>query len=482
MHFELMNTLSGKHERVFASDGKAVRFYACGPTVYGPAHIGNFRTFVLQDIFRRICELSGMPVLHVRNVTDIDDKTIRQSQMEDKPLEEFTEGWREKFEADCGELGLLEPHHSPSAVAHIPEQIALIERLMEGGLAYQGEDDSVYFRISAFPGYGKLSRLDQRELRAGAAETAHEADEYDKESVADFVIWKAWRETDGPNAWDSPWGRGRPGWHLECSAMSLKYLGQSFDVHGGGVDLCFPHHENEIAQAEGATGQLFARHWFHTAHLLVNGTKMSKSLGNLYTLDQLKEQGFTAGEVRYLLLSAHYRKQLNFTHDGLHSVRQALMRLAGLQVRLGEILEEPWPDYESLLRRPMEVQPPFQDAWGALHRDLNTAEALGNLFTGLKFIEAKMGEAAVGRDEVRAWRDSFARIVHALGLILPVLEPLALEIPEEIEELARQRWWARQARDWTKADDLRDILLAKGWQVKDAKDCYELTPRCPEAD
>jgi len=476
MQLELTNTLSGQREPVVAADGKTVGFYCCGPTVYGPAHIGNFRTFILQDIFRRVLELSGQPVRHVRNITDVDDKTIRQSQIEEKELAEFTAIWRVRFEQDCQALNCLPPHDSPSAVEHIPEQIALIKRLMEKGLAYQAKDDSVYFRISAFENYGKLSHLDRRELKLGAAQTANDSDEYDKESVADFVLWKSWRDADGPNAWASPWGKGRPGWHLECSAMGMKYLGESFDVHSGGVDLCFPHHENEIAQSEGATGKTFARHWFHISHLMVDGAKMSKSLGNLYTLDQLREKEIQPNEVRYVLASGHYRKQLNFTMDSLHSARQALMRLAGLGERLSEILGTPLPDYEETLRSGGQPGELFLPAWESLHRDLNTAEALGHVFSALKTIEAELGKGPVAEDRVREWWRGFALLIHALGIQLPVLEDESEEIPEEVEELARQRWEAKQSRDWGKADDLRDILLAKGWQIKDSKEGYEILP------
>lgn len=287
----LHDTLTRTERELSPSDGKTFRFYCCGPTVYGPAHIGNFRTFVLQDVFRRTLETGGTRTLHVRNLTDVDDKTIRDSQSAGKSLKDFTAFWTEKFHTDCKALALLPPHIEPSAIEHIPQQIAMISALVEKGHAYPSGDGSVYFKISSFPDYGKLSRLDTRELDLGKTQNARaNADEYEKDSISDFVLWKARRDEDGENFWPSPWGDGRPGWHLECSAMIQEYLGESFDLHGGGEDLVFPHHENEIAQSQCACGGNFAAHWFHSTHLLVDGGKMSKSKGNLYTLEDLEEK------------------------------------------------------------------------------------------------------------------------------------------------------------------------------------------------
>ncbi|MGJ8634932.1 MAG: cysteine--tRNA ligase, partial [Luteolibacter sp.] len=301
----LLDTLTRSEKPITPIDGKTYRFYACGPTVYGPAHIGNFRTFVLQDVFRRTLETGGTRTLHVRNLTDLDDKTIRDSQAAGKSLKDFTKIWTEKFHRDCKALACLPPHIEPSAIEHIPQQIAMIEKLVEKGHAYPSDDGSVYFKISSFPGYGKLSRLDERELELGKTQnTRANADEYEKDSISDFVLWKSRRPEDGENHWKSPWGQGRPGWHLECSAMIEEYLGDTFDMHSGGIDLAFPHHENEIAQSLCACGGEFAAHWFHTTHLLVDGGKMSKSLGNMYTLEDLEKKGFTAMEVRYVLIGA----------------------------------------------------------------------------------------------------------------------------------------------------------------------------------
>ena len=298
MPVTLQDSMTRAPREVTPIDGDTYRFYCCGPTVYGPAHIGNFRTFVIQDTFRRVIECAGIQTKHVRNVTDVDDKTIREAQANGQTLREFTGHWKDKFTADCAALHLLEPHVEPGAVDHIEHQIRMIETLMEKGHAYSTEDGSVYFKVDSFPDYGRLSRVADRELRLGAAPSANDADEYDKDSLSDFALWKGRKAEDGDNHWPSPWGEGRPGWHLECSAMSLEYLGETFDMHSGGVDLMFPHHENEIAQSECCSGATFAHHWFHITHLLVDGGKMSKSLGNFYTLADLQEEGHTPEELR----------------------------------------------------------------------------------------------------------------------------------------------------------------------------------------
>ena len=330
MSIELYDTLSRSIQTLAPSSSGTLRFYCCGPTVYGPAHIGNFRTFLIQDTLRRVLEVDGMAVKHVRNITDLDDKTIRRSLEEGKSLIDFTAHWTEKFHADCDALNMLEPSIEPSAVAHIPQQIALVEKLIEKGNAYATDDGSVYFRVGSFEDYGRLSRLKQRELKTQTENSAGElndADEYDRESINDFALWKSRKDGDGDNYWSSPWGEGRPGWHLECSAMvDSAFDGETIDLHGGGIDLCFPHHENEIAQSECAHGHDFCKHWFHSAHLMVEGAKMSKSLGNLYTLDDLRDKGFSPMVVRYTLIAGSYRQQLNFTFDGLHASQSALTR------------------------------------------------------------------------------------------------------------------------------------------------------------
>ncbi|MBK1826199.1 cysteine--tRNA ligase [Haloferula rosea] len=459
----LYDTMSREERELRPLDGKTFRFYCCGPTVYGPAHIGNFRTFVIQDVLRRVLETGGMRTLHVRNITDVDDKTIRDSQAAGKSLKDFTNQWLERFHDDCKALQCLPPHIEPSAVEHLPQQVAMIEKLVEKGHAYAADDGSVYFKISSFPEYGRLSHLDTRELALGKTqESRANADEYEKDSLADFVLWKARRPEDGENFWSSPWGEGRPGWHLECSAMIEEYLGESFDLHGGGEDLVFPHHENEIAQSQCACGGGFAAHWFHSTHLLVDGGKMSKSIGNLYTMEDLAAKGFSAAEVRYVLIGAHYRKQLNFTLDSLSAAREALAKMAkgarALAERAGKghVLTD--VDFG-----------PFKSAWEALTDDLNTPGALGGIFTGLKESNSLEGEAAAKA------LAGLNRVLRALGIELPEEAPQT-EVPDAIRELAEARWAAKSAKDWAKSDTLRDELAAQGWVMKDGRDGYELEP------
>jgi len=459
----LFDTMTRAERELLPLDGSTFRFYCCGPTVYGPAHIGNFRTFVVQDVLRRALETSGIRSRHVRNITDVDDKTIRDSQAAGLPLAEFTAGWTRRFHDDCEKLGCLPPHIEPSAVEHIPQQVAMISELIQSGHAYASDDGSVYFKISSFPDYGKLSRLDTRELELGKTQAARSSsDEYEKDSVSDFVLWKARRTEDGANFWPSPWGEGRPGWHLECSAMIREYLGESFDLHSGGVDLVFPHHENEIAQSQCACGGSFAAHWFHITHLLVDGGKMSKSLGNLYTLDDLAALGFTPMEVRYVLIGAHYRKPLNFTLDSLSAAREALAKLAKgarqLAARAGEGVRLDSADFG-----------PFQAAWESLADDLNTPGSLGGIFTGLRQAATLEGEAAA-----RALA-GLNRLLRALGLELPE-EAGETEVPDAIIALAEERQTARTEKNWAKSDELRDRLAAEGWIVKDGKTGYTLEP------
>ena len=467
MVLKLYDTLTRGVRDVFPMDEQTVRFYGCGPTVYGPAHIGNFRTFVMQDVFRRVLETSGQKTFHVRNLTDVDDKTIRQSQEEGLKLEDFTDKWTARFRKDCKLLNLMSPHAEPSAVSHIPEQISLIQRLIDAGKAYQASDGSVYFKVGAFSEYGRLSRLADREITTN--ETSRESsDEYDRETAADFALWKARRVEDGKNYWESPWGQGRPGWHIECSAICMKHLGESFDLHSGGVDLVFPHHENEIAQVEAVTCKTFARHWFHIAHLMVEGQKMSKSLGNLYTLEDLEEKGYKPEEIRYLLLSGNYRQPLNFTFDSLGAARKALSKLTDFSLKFqidqspGKSLGTDFGDFHSVQE--------------ALLKDLNTPEALGRLFKIIRELsEAFERDEFNGKeDEMNRIRNGFRTTMDAFGLQLKVKDEGPVEIPLEIQNLAERRWEAKIVKDWGLADQLRRELSDRGWLVKDGKDSFEL--------
>ncbi|MEM9159174.1 MAG: cysteine--tRNA ligase [Verrucomicrobiota bacterium] len=467
------NTLSRKAETIVPTKGNTIGMYCCGPTVYAQAHIGNFRTFLNQDVLRRVLQIAGYRVVHVRNLTDVDDKTITQSIKEGRELSEFTEYWTKIFHQDCKRFNLLEPNVEPKATEHIPEQIEMIEQLLERGHAYASEDGSVYFRVSSFDEYGKLSRIKERELLTDADPSDQDEgpiddDEYVRDSPADFVMWKSRKPTDGNFYWDSPWGEGRPGWHIECSAMSLKYLRNNLDIHSGGVDLIFPHHENEIAQSECSEDNLkFFNHWIHPAHLLVDGAKMAKSLKNFYTVDDIEAKGYTPVVLRYALTAGHYRQTLNFTDDSLVAAQSALVKLrkfsdeilaiGGLkrsavlkEIAKGKHLEDDWGA--------------FSEAWAKLSNDMNIPGALGGIFTAIK---AKPGADAVY---------PFHKLIFALGYDLEqvVIEKPKVEAPDEIKTLAQQRWEAKQAQDWAKADELRDSLTAQGWKILDSKDGFEL--------
>ena len=460
MALKLYDTLTRENRELKPADGKVFRFYCCGPTVYGPAHIGNFRTFLLQDVFRRTLEAGGMKTFQARNITDVDDKTIRQSGAEGKTLKEFTQHWSDRFHLDCEALNMLPPHVEPGAVEHIPEQIALIDRLVKKGHAYE-KNGSVYYKVDSFKDYGALSRLKEREITTESPANI-ESDEYERESAADFALWKARKPEDGENFWKSPWGEGRPGWHIECSAMSMKYLGETMDLHSGGIDLCFPHHENEIAQSEGVTQKPFAHHWFHITHLLVDGKKMSKSLGNLYTLDDVMKKGFTPMELRYVLFSGHYRQPLNFTWDSLHAARSALEKMSKFARHINATVQQ---------KNLTAHNGAFQKAWDALNDDLNTPQALGEMFIAMKWVETH----ELNDKELDDARNGWNRMVSALGIQLPMEQKVA-PIPIRVQELAESRWQARLAKDWGKADELRHELEKEGWSMRDGKNDYELTP------
>jgi cysteinyl-tRNA synthetase len=419
-------------------------------------------------VLRRVLELAGWKTRHVRNITDVDDKTIRQSQAQGKTLTEFTDYWLGLFRADCAALNLLPPHVEPSAVAHIPQQIKLVETLMMKQHAYRTDDGSVYFRIDSFPEYGQLSRVRERELNTGAS-GRNLSDEYERESLADFALWKARKPEDGVNVWCAPWGEGRPGWHLECSCMSMHYLGESFDLHGGGVDLIFPHHENEIAQSQAATGKPFAAHWFHTTHLLVENRKMSKSEGNLFTLQDLRDKGFSPMETRFVLLSGRYGQPLNFTLESLSAARAALKKLARAAASLSAGAAEISHAQLAGQSASLSADNPFAAAWEALKDDLNVSEALGQTFVALK-------DAGKFTDPTASWL-GFQRIMHALGLALPAADDEATaSAPAKAQELASRRWAAKKEKNWQLADECRAQLTALGWAMQDAKDDYKLTP------
>jgi cysteinyl-tRNA synthetase len=473
MALKLFNTLSRSIQEFtpLDSSGKKVGMYCCGPTVYDFAHIGNWRTFVFADLVRRYLEFKGYAVTHVMNITDVEDKIIKGIRETKTSLREFTGKYETAFFADLKTLNCLEPHQTPRATGYIAEIIALIEKLVARGIAYQAADGSVYFSIEKYQGcgctYGRLLKLNFDELRPGERT---KSDEYAKESVSDFALWKARVPEDGDVFWPSPWGEGRPGWHIECSAMSMKVLGESFDLHLGGEDLKFPHHEDEIAQSEGATGKPFAKYWLHGAFLLVEGKKMSKSLGNFFTLRDLLAKGFTGREIRYLLLTAHYRETFNFTLDGLQGARAALARINECLGKLREIANQP------LTRPPDTLSPPggerdgargtskiIFDFTAALDEDLNISAAWGAVFEWIRELNRRMAESSLSAADAAAALAAWNKIDSVLGIGTTA----EAEAPAEIVALLAARQAARQAKDFKKSDAIRDELKAKGWTIED---------------
>ena len=456
---KLTNTLTGTTELFTPEDGKTVRMYTCGPTVYDYAHIGNFRTYVFEDVLRRHLLSKGWELVHVMNITDIDDKIIKRSVELRTDIKTYTTPFTEAFFEDSKRLQIQKPDVITPATDYIPEMIELVEKLLESGHAYR-EGDSIYYRISKFPSYGKLSHLDKRELKVGAR---IDADEYEKEQPNDFVLWKSPKD-DGEPRWHAPFGIGRPGWHLECSAMAMKHLGHTLDIHCGGVDNIFPHHDNEIAQSEAATGQPFARFWVHGEHLLVEGEKMSKSKGNFYTLRDLIGKGYDPRAIRYLLLSTQYRKQLNFTMDGLIQAQRSLDRIREFVFRLNSAKMPPGasPQMTEALSRAREK---FE---AGLDDDLNTAQALEAVFVLIRDGNIAMEGGLVqddDRKEILKWLD----VVDKRLAIVPPTEEF-VQGDEAIDALVEQRNVARRNRDFARSDSIRKELLDQGILIEDTRE------------
>ena len=459
-----LNTLSRTVEPFEPIDpaGKLVKMYTCGPTVYSFAHIGNFRTYLFEDLLHRHLEARGFTVDRVMNITDVDDKTIRNSRAANIPLAEFTKKFTTAFFEDMRTLRIKDANFYPAATdpENIAQMIAMIDFLIKKEVAYQAEDGSVYFRINRFADYGHLAHLDLDELRPSGR---IQSDEYEKESLGDFALWKAWDEADGPVVWDSPWGRGRPGWHIECSAMATRLLGPQIDIHCGGVDNLFPHHEAEIAQSESCTGKKFVRYWLHSAHLLVEGQKMSKSLGNFYTIRDLIARGFTGREIRYALLRVNYRLQLNFTFDGMVEARQSLLRLDEWTQRLRDLAADAASDKDYV--------PSTSDSFfAALDDDLNISAALAELFKQIRTTNQLMDANELKPAQAAAllqWWDNINQVLQ--------IQPDEETIPSEAQELLDQRAAARAAKDWAQSDALRQKIAELGWTVKDTKDGQKVT-------
>lgn len=448
------NTMTREKEDFRPLQAGKVNMYTCGPTVYNYPHIGNYRAYVFEDLLRRYLKYQGYDVMQVMNLTDVEDKIIRDSQQTGLPLHDFTQTYKQAFFEDLRTLNVEPAEVYPEATKHIPEMVALIKQLLEQGYAYE-INGSIYYRIERFPDYGKLAHFDPQALQSGASGRI-DSDEYAKDGLHDFALWKAWTPEDGDVYWDTELGRGRPGWHIECSAMAMKYLGTHFDIHTGGEDNIFPHHENEIAQSEAATGTRFVNYWLHCRHLLVDNQKMSKSLGNFYTLRDLLDKGFKPKGLRYALLATHYRQPMNFTLDGLHSAEQAVQRLLDFMHAL-RTADGKHDDIAPVCR---QAQERFE---ACLDDDLNMAGALGAIFELVRDVNRAMSQqqlSAAAAQEVIALMQSF-------DTVLGLLEPEETTADSQAEALLQERQEARQQRNFARADAIRDELRELGYAVED---------------
>jgi len=451
------NTLTRKKETFNPLESGKVKMYTCGPTVYDFAHIGNFRAFVFEDLLKRWLLHRGFKVKHVMNLTDIDDKTIMGSQKQGIPLKQFTDFYVKAFFEDIKALNIENADVYPKATDHISEMVTLIKTLMAKGFAYKGEDNSIYFSVCKFPDYGKLSHIKVDELKVGSRVSQ---DEYAKEEAQDFALWKAWTPDDGDVFWETELGKGRPGWHIECSAMSMKYLSQTFDIHCGGVDNMFPHHENEIAQSESATGKRFVNYWMHNEHLQVEGKKMAKRFGNFYTLRDLLTKGYDPISIRYLLMSTHYRQQFNFTFEGLESAKSAIERLRNFVRRLYEAEGKESEGKVTTLIEKLEAC--FE---GSMDDDLNIGVALSSLFDFVREINSLLDVNDVSKEESAKIIKVIMEIDDVLGVIGKVEVEEAL--PKEIDLLVQKREVARKTKNWKEADSIRAQLKTMGIVLED---------------
>ncbi|MBA2495043.1 MAG: cysteine--tRNA ligase [Acidobacteria bacterium] len=454
------NTLSGQLEEFQPLKTGNVRLYICGPTVWSFAHIGNFRTFAFGDVLRRYLKYKGYNLTHVMNLTDVDDRIINEAKKAGKTIDEFTAPFIEAFWEDADALGIERPEIAPRATEHIAEMIEIIEKLLENGHAYES-DGSIYYRISAFADYGKLSKINFAGNVSGASGRV-DNDKYDKENANDFALWKL-VDADEPTGWDASFGRGRPGWHIECSAMAMKYLGETFDIHAGGIDLKFPHHENEIAQSEGATAKLFAKYWLHAEHLKVEGETMSKSLGNYYTFRDLTRKGYSASAIRYLLLSVPYHKQLNFTFETLDGAVNTIERLRDFRKRLSEsnLKDGINPDLQE------KVKNYLTDFEAAMDDNLNTSQALAALHNLVREVNTALAHEVICTED----RSLILHIIDKFDSVLNIFGKVKEEILDaEIENLIEERQAARHNRNFARSDEIRDLLLEKGIVLEDTKD------------
>jgi len=453
------NTFTRSEEEFSPISGNEVRMYTCGPTVYNYAHIGNFRAYLFEDFLRRALKYCGFKVVQVMNLTDIDDKTIRDSKAAGVALDAYTRKFKDAFFQDLETLRIEKAEHYPEATRHIPEMIEIIKVLLDKGYAYVGEDKSIYYSVAKFADYGKLARIDMENQRPGARV---KTDEYGKDAVADFALWKAWDENDGDVFWESPWGKGRPGWHIECSAMSMKYLGKTFDIHTGGIDNMFPHHEDEIAQSEAANGCRFVNYWLHCEHLIVNGQKMSKSLGNFFTLRDLVAKGFTGREIRWVLLGTHYRNKLNFTLEAFTQVKNTLQKFSDKIFRLHSVRNSgaQGDTAEELVGR---IKTAFRTA---VANDLNISEALALVFELEHEVNKLMESGKLGTKGAEAVLAQF-RDFDRIFAVFDVDSAVTGEVPAEITKLLEERTAAKKNKNYARSDEIRKELLSLGWIIED---------------
>jgi cysteinyl-tRNA synthetase len=454
------NTLSGKTEEFTTLRPGEVKMYVCGPTVWNFAHIGNFRTFVFGDVLRRYLKFKNYRVTHVFNLTDVDDRIINEARARGTSIDEFTAPFIKAFWEDFDALGNERPEITPRATRHIAEMIEIIQKLLDNGHAYES-GGSIYYRISAFPDYGKLSKINFSGNRAGGGGRV-DTDKYDKEAAQDFALWK-FVSADEPTGWDAPFGRGRPGWHIECSAMAMKYLGETFDLHAGGIDLQFPHHENEIAQSEGATGKLFARFWLHGEFLKIDDVTMSKSKGNFFTFRDLRQQGYSPAAIRYLLLSVPYRHQLNFTFEGLQAAESTVKRLRDFRRRVAEVRADAGLNTE-IEKVAADSLKNFE---AAMDDDLNTSVALAAVHNFVKEINVNLSNDAVRKSDKQIILD----VIRKFDSVFAIFGADSTETLDiEIEDLIAERETARRKRDFARSDEIRDLLAARGIILEDTKD------------
>jgi len=453
------NSLTRKKEKFIPIIQEKVSLYTCGPTVYDTAHIGNFRTFLFEDFLKRVLVARGFEVYHVMNITDVDDKTIQKSMTEGKPLSEITDYYTDLFKKDLSFLKIIPADVYPEATKHVDAMVQIIEKLIDKKHAYVTKDGSVYFSIKTYKDYGALTRINMDEMRHSERVSS---DEYSLDNPQDFALWKAYKDEDGDASWDSPWGKGRPGWHMECSAMSMAYLGDHFDIHCGGIDNKFPHHENEIAQSVCAVDTPFVNFWLHSEFLLADGGKMSKSLDNFYCIPDLFEKGFRAEEIRYIMLSAHYRTKVNFTLDKQHEAKVSIRRIQELKLRLEEMDSEACNGFSTEMEQ-------FNIA---IENDLDSPNALAVFFEWIRNTNSKLDEKVFTESDVSKGLNFIAYFDSIYGIL-----PKSGSAPKDVIGLVKEREDARQNKDWEKSDKIRDQILEKGWTVKDKIDGPKLTPK-----